>query len=113
MAAADAEDWNGRNSNKLGEVREDLGVIVIKVTQRAAKHDGVGPKFFSNLRQYGNMNDAGFRFFHQTLDVAVYVLQGHLSDLTLALEMNRDFSSPFRSRDLRDVTFVAQQIIDD
>src|SRR5258708_11293323 len=113
MAATDTEHWNGRHSDKLGEAGKDLWIIVIKITQRAAKDDGIGMKIFGNLRQCRNMSDTCFRLFHQTLDVAGYVLQGHLSDLTLALEIHRDFFSPLSPRDFRDVTFVAQKIIDD
>src|SRR5258706_2455727 len=59
------------------------------------------------------MHHSGCRCFHQTLDVAGYVLQGHLSDLTLALQMRGNFFAPFGARDLRNVAFIAQKIIDD
>ena len=59
------------------------------------------------------MRDARVWVLNQPRDVADDVLQSEGRDLALALQVGQDIGSPVPARDVRQIVFVSQQVIDD
>jgi len=112
MPTADAEHGCRRLANEAGKVFKDFRFIVIEVSQRTAEHDRMGLKLGNAIGECSHVDDARLGLLNQTLDVGNDILQSQNGNLALALELNCNVFSPIRSRHLRQIAFVAEQVVD-
>ena len=113
MAAADSQHRCARRANEAHKVIEDFRLIVIKVAQRATEHNRVGTEIVDRIGKRGDMDDARSRLLYQPVNVADDVLQSQRRDLAFTLQMRERLLSPIAARDVGQITFIAQKIIDD
>jgi hypothetical protein len=113
MAATDPQHRFLRRSNEIGEGRKNFRVVVIKIAQRTAQHNGVRLKPGNGFGERADVCDFGLRFFHQARDVGDDVLQRQRGDLSFLFELGADIFAKLSQGDLRKVGFVAQKIVYD
>src|SRR5438552_10879859 len=112
MPTADAQGRYPDLANELPEAFQDCRIVIIKVAQRSAQHNCVWTKFFDGLSQRRQVGDSRMRDPDQPANVADDILQRQRSNLPFAIQMRSDLRTPILARDLGQIIFVAQQVID-
>src|SRR5262245_45142615 len=113
MTAADAEHRRIRRVNEIAETGEQLRLVIIKVAQRTAEHDGVRLEFGDGLGQPANVSYFCNRLLNQSFNVRDDILQRQRSNLALALQLWLCIFAQLSARDVREVILVAQQVVHD
>src|SRR5262245_10309068 len=113
MAAANCENRSPGFPDEDAKVFNNPEMVIIKVAQRAAQHDRFGLELSRRFMQFRNMYYFDFRPDHQPLNVTDDILDRHAGYLPFTFQMRLCRGTPFAFGKIRQVAFIAQQVIDD